>query len=84
LEKFSRATQPAADTSGFTDEYSNSKLKIYTLIDVLATVDWLTTKEKHGKCVSAYNRLVGSAATARYSCYADQTPADASLRYVKL
>jgi hypothetical protein len=39
LEKFSRATQSAADTSGFADEYSNSKIKIYTLIDVLATVD---------------------------------------------
>jgi hypothetical protein len=45
-EKFSRATQSAADTSGFADEYSNSKLKIYTLIDVLATVNWLTTKTK--------------------------------------
>jgi hypothetical protein len=46
LEKFSRATQSAADTSGVTDEYSNSKLKIYTLIEVLVTVDWLTTKKK--------------------------------------
>jgi hypothetical protein len=61
LEKFSRATQSAADTSGFTDEYSNSKLKFYTLIEVLVTVDWLTTKKKrnHGECVAAYKPVRG-------------------------
>jgi hypothetical protein len=48
LEKISRATQSAVDTSGFADEYSNSKLIFFTLIDVLATEDWLTMKTKKG------------------------------------
>jgi hypothetical protein len=44
------------------------------LIEALATVDWLTTNKQKEIMVNVLqftDRLVGSAATARYSCYAE-------------